>query len=230
MSKQNKRIAIVDLGRPSDIHQAQLLAEAIRKQQAYQPLVDCLSYYIEQGWVVHVFPLIVGIQGMIDSSHVESLLKFLDIPRKHWHVAIEKIALASVQAFHFLHKVRFGGPSERVQLDMDPNGIFNTSEDDISITTKRRHQTTCKNFSGVDSDSDLHEHVRLQKEIRQLRRPQHTSSAGPVLAADEVEPLPQTTITKRTLISCIAPLQSGVGHSITRTNHAVLCSVKHKRP
>ncbi len=73
-----------------------------------------LSYYTEQGWVVHASPLIVGIRGMIDSSHVESLLKFLDIPRKHWHVAIEKIALASVQAFHFLHRVRFAGPLERV--------------------------------------------------------------------------------------------------------------------
>jgi hypothetical protein len=165
--KTNKRIAIVDLGRPSDIRQAQLLATAIQKRQAYQPLVDSLSYYTEQGWVVHVFPLIVGIQGVIDSSHVESLLKFLDIPRKLWHVAIEKMALASVKAFHFLHKVRFVGPLERVQLDMDPSGICNTSEDDISITTKRKHQTTSKNFSGVDSDSGSHEHVRLQKEIRQ---------------------------------------------------------------
>ncbi len=51
----------VDLGFPSDIHQAQLLAAAIRKQQTYQPLVDCLSYYTEQGWVMHVFPSIVGI-------------------------------------------------------------------------------------------------------------------------------------------------------------------------
>ncbi len=98
----------------SDIHQAQWLAAAIRKQQTYQSLVDGLSYYTEQGWVVRVFPLIVGIWGMIDSSHVESLLKFLDIPRKHCHVAIKKIALASVQAFNFLHKVRFGGPLERV--------------------------------------------------------------------------------------------------------------------
>ncbi len=101
VSKEQKRIAIVDLCRPSDNHQTQLLEKAIRKQQAYQPLVNGLSYYTEQGWVVHVFPLVVGIRGMIDSSHVESLQKFLDIPRKHWHVAIGKIALASVQGFHF---------------------------------------------------------------------------------------------------------------------------------
>jgi hypothetical protein len=88
VSKEAKRIAIIDLCRPSDIHQTQLQAAAIRKQQAYQPLVEGLSYYTEQGWVVHAFPLIVGIRGMIDSSHVQSLLKFLDIsecrPKRKW--------------------------------------------------------------------------------------------------------------------------------------------------
>ena len=46
--------SFVDLGRASDIHQAQLLAAAIRKQQAYQPLVDGLSYSVttpsKDGW------------------------------------------------------------------------------------------------------------------------------------------------------------------------------------
>ena len=111
MSKEHKRIAIVDLCRPSDVHQPQLLAAAIRKQQVYQPLVEGLSYYTEHGWVVHVFPLIVGIRGMIDSSRVQSLLKFLYIQQRHsgWQVVIDQMALASVRAFHFLHKVRFGG-------------------------------------------------------------------------------------------------------------------------
>jgi hypothetical protein len=62
VSTVHKRIAIVDLCHPSDIHQAQLLVAAIRKQQAYQPLVEGLSYCIER--VVHVFPLIVGIRGL----------------------------------------------------------------------------------------------------------------------------------------------------------------------
>jgi hypothetical protein len=98
VSKEAKSIAFVDLCRPSNIHQTQLQVAAIRKQQAYQPLVEGLSYYTEQGWVVHhdVFPLIVGILGMIDSSHVQSLLKFLDIQRNHWQIVIEQTALASV--------------------------------------------------------------------------------------------------------------------------------------
>jgi hypothetical protein len=63
VSKEAKRIAIIDLCRPSDVHQTQLQAAAIRKQQTYQPLVEGLSYYTEQGWVVHVFPWVVGIWG-----------------------------------------------------------------------------------------------------------------------------------------------------------------------
>ncbi len=111
VSEECKKITIVDLCRPSDVHNAQLLAAVMRKQPAYQPLVEALSHYTDHGWVVHVIPWVVGIRGMIDSSHVEFLLKFLGIQQRHWRVAIERAALASVQAFHFLHKVRFGGPT-----------------------------------------------------------------------------------------------------------------------
>ncbi len=196
--------------------------------------MEGLSYYNELGWVVHVFPLVVGIWGMIESSHVESLLKFLDIQRKHWLVAIEQTALASVQAFHFLHKVRFGGPLERVQLDMDPNSISSASEDDIDITTKRKHQTTSKHFSGVDWDSDSHEHVRLSqspysqtsKKDLQMRRPQHTSPTDAVLAAEELEPFPPALLTRQT---------PNLVHSTTAIRNQALnsrikprCTVKRK--
>jgi len=43
VSDEHKKIAIVDLCRPSDVHHAQLLAAAIRKQQVYQPLVEALT-------------------------------------------------------------------------------------------------------------------------------------------------------------------------------------------
>jgi hypothetical protein len=141
----------------------------------YQPLVEGLSYYTEQGW------------GMIDSSHVQSHLKFLDIQRKHWQILIEQTALASVRAFHFLHMVRFGGPLERVQLDTDHSSA---GEDDVSTPeTKRKYQPTSKHLVADDSDSDSHEHVRLQKEARQLRKPRHTYPPIQVLAVAELEPL-----------------------------------------
>ncbi len=81
-----------------------------------------------------VFPWVVGIRGMIDSSHVDSLLKFISIERKHWRVAVEQTALASVRAFHFLHKVRFGGPLERVQSEMDSSSISSVSDEDDTIS------------------------------------------------------------------------------------------------
>ena len=60
----HKRIAHVDRGRPSDVHPDQLLVAAMRKQQAYLPLQEELSFYSDQGWTIHVFPLVVGIRGM----------------------------------------------------------------------------------------------------------------------------------------------------------------------
>jgi hypothetical protein len=44
---------------------------------------------------------------MIDPVHVESLPKFLGIQRKYWRMAVERMVLASVQAFRFLKKVSF---------------------------------------------------------------------------------------------------------------------------
>jgi hypothetical protein len=159
-------------------------------------LVECLSYYTEQGWVVHVFQLIVGIRGMIDSSHVQSLLKFLDIQQKHWKIVIEQTALVSVRAFHFLHKVRFGGLLGRIQPDTDHSSA---GEDNASTTvTKRKYQTTSKHFVGDDWDSDSHEHVRLQKEARQLRKLRHTYPPIPVLPAAELEPSAPALLTRQT--------------------------------
>ena len=117
----HKRIAVVDLCRPSDVHPAQLLTAAIRKQQTYLPLLDALSHYSEQGWTIHVFPWAVGIRGMIKPMHVHSLMKFAGIHHKHWTTAVESTVLASVKAFHFLHRVRFGGLPETVRSDPDPD-------------------------------------------------------------------------------------------------------------
>jgi hypothetical protein len=79
------------------------------KQHAYGPVKEALSYYTDQGWVILIFHWVFAIRGMIDPRHVESLLKFLGIQRKHWQVAVELSVLASVRASHFLHTVRFGG-------------------------------------------------------------------------------------------------------------------------
>jgi hypothetical protein len=92
--------------------------------------------------------------------------------------------------------VRFGGPLDRVQLDTDHSSA---GEDDVGTTvTKRKYQTTNKHFVGEDSDSDSHEHVRLQKETRQLRKPRHALPPIPVLAAAELEPLAPELLNRQT--------------------------------
>ena len=144
ISQHHKRIAIVDLCRPSDVHPAQLLAAAMRKQQTYLPLLEALSYYSDQGWIIHVFPWAVGIRGMIDPSHVQSLLKFLEIQHRHWHTAVEKTVLASVRAFHFLHRVRFGGRLDTARPDLDQDRSDSENDDQgYEVYSKRKpHQST----------------------------------------------------------------------------------------
>jgi hypothetical protein len=90
VSHELKRIAILDLFRPSDVLPSQLLMAAKRKQHAYEPVKEALSYYTDQGGMIHIFPWVVGIRGMIDPRQVESLLKFLGIQRKHWQVAVAR--------------------------------------------------------------------------------------------------------------------------------------------
>jgi hypothetical protein len=123
ISHVHKRIAIIDLCRPSDVHKEQLHAAALRKQEGYSPLIYALDYYINQGWTVTipVFPFVVGIRpiirGLIPLPHIHALLKFLDAPRKYWSTTVESTVLASVKAFYFLHRVRFGGLPTRGLLE-----------------------------------------------------------------------------------------------------------------
>ena len=155
VSTEFKRIAIPDLCRPSDVLPIQIPTAAKRKQHAYSPLVEALSYYTEQGWIVHIFPWVVGIRGMIDPVYVESLLKFIGIQRKLWKVAVERSVLASVRAFHYLHKVRFGGLSRAVCPDPDPSN--SDSEQDVSkenISAKRRSRRSHTNLAQDYTDSD----------------------------------------------------------------------------
>ena len=105
VSAAYKRIALVDLSRPADGHPQLLITAGVRKQQRYSPLVEALAQYSDNGWVIHVFPWVVGIRGMVDPQSINALLGFLEIPKKHWQTAVERTVLASVRALHFLHKV-----------------------------------------------------------------------------------------------------------------------------
>ena len=150
VSPHHKRIAIVDLCRPSDVHPDQLLAAAMRKQQTYLPLQEALCFYSDQGWTVHVFPWAVGIRGMIDPSHIHALLKFLELPNRHWKMAVERTVLASVKAFFFLHKVRFGGLPEPVRPDLVPDR--NEEDSDEEDRGKRFQQNPHRSTAVTPQD------------------------------------------------------------------------------
>ena len=77
------------------------------------------QYYTEQGWSVHVFPWVVGVRGLVDRFHIESLQRFLCVQQKHWLAAVEHTVLASVLALHFLHRVRFGGLQDAVRPELE---------------------------------------------------------------------------------------------------------------
>jgi hypothetical protein len=115
ISHVQKRIAIIDLCHPSDVHREQLHAAALRKQDSerYSPLIYALDYYISQGRIIHVFPLVVGIRDLIHLPHIHAFLKFLDTPQKHWSPTISSTVRASVKALYFIYSVRFGDLSLR---------------------------------------------------------------------------------------------------------------------
>ena len=116
-----KKIAMVVRFRPSDVHQSQLKA-ALQKQQGYKPLIEALALagYESQDWIIYVFPLAAGISGLVYLHHIYTLQRFFESPSKHYKSAIQQSTLASVRSFHFLHQVRFGGPSFNQMELTDP--------------------------------------------------------------------------------------------------------------
>ena len=65
LSSADKRLAILDLCRPSDIHVDQLVTAYTRKDISYTPLVDALFYYEAEGWEIKVFPLVIGVRAFL---------------------------------------------------------------------------------------------------------------------------------------------------------------------
>ena len=99
ISYAHKRIAIIDLCRPSDAYGDQLDTAATLKQDGYSPLLCALDSYTKQGWVIHVFPWVVGIRGLLHPPHICATLQFLEVPPHHGPLAVESTVLASVNAF-----------------------------------------------------------------------------------------------------------------------------------
>jgi ribonuclease HI len=188
VSAAKKRIALVDLCRPADDHPQQLVAAGIRKQQRYGPLVEALSHYSDNGWLIHVFPWVVGIRGMIDPRLIGALLGFLNVPQKHWRPAVERTALASVQALHFLHRVRFGGSSEdrRPGLSRQSGDGSDGECDDTEVleqATLKRKKNNPVDGSKTSSEDDFaaasrkrRMHIHLSMTLHQSHTPARIAS------------------------------------------------------
>jgi hypothetical protein len=131
------------------------MSPAQRKQQAYSPLQEALSYNTGQGWIVHVSQWVVGIRVMLDPAHVESLLKFIGVQQKQWKVAAERLVLASVRAFHFLDKVRFGGLSYATRSDLNSDHSDCEQEDSKDgAVAKRKSSGSRASLALGNTDSD----------------------------------------------------------------------------
>jgi hypothetical protein len=94
---------------------------------------------------------------MLDPAHVESLLKFIGVQQKHWKVAAERSVLASVRAFHFLHKVRFGGLSYATRSDLNSDNSDCERQHDSydGAVAKRKSSGSRASLALGNTDSDL---------------------------------------------------------------------------
>jgi len=84
-----------------------MIMAAERKQESYKELADVLrQIYGRTEWRIEVLPWVVGVRGVVDAAGIHRAMAFLDIPQQRRSSFVRKTALASVQAFEFLHRVR----------------------------------------------------------------------------------------------------------------------------
>jgi hypothetical protein len=107
VSWKRKRIAVLELTRPSDMLNVQLEEAYRRKKRKYYPIKSALYQYIREGWIIEILPWVIGIRGLADTVHLQTALAFLDIPKQKWKAIIEDSVLASVRALAYMHRIRY---------------------------------------------------------------------------------------------------------------------------
>jgi len=91
---------------------------AARKMEAYGPLMAALrNLYGGQDWTVEVLPWVVGVRGILDATGIQRAFAFLDIPVQRRQGLLRTTAVASVQSFAFLHRVRQSANPRRILMD-----------------------------------------------------------------------------------------------------------------
>ena len=110
LSWSRRRIAIIDISRPSDTYVEQLQSSHDRKKSCYQPLLHALQEYVDEGWQVAILPWVVGVRGLVKETLLKEALEFLAIPTTAWKSILETSVRTSVGGFAFLNQVRFSTP------------------------------------------------------------------------------------------------------------------------
>jgi len=111
VSFKAKKIALLDLCRPSDTSLGQLQAAYERKINTYSPLVEALGHYSDSGWSVKILPWVVGARGLVQEKAMAQALEYLEVPKAVWRSIIEDTVLASISALAFMHRIRFSPPT-----------------------------------------------------------------------------------------------------------------------
>jgi len=137
VSFKAKKIALLDLCRPSDTLPGQLQAAYERKINTYGPLVEALGHYSDSGWSVKILPWVVGARGLVQEKAMAQALEYLEVPKTVWRSIIEDTVLASVSALAFMHRTRFSPPTlvEAVSTKMPANGV----DDFLRCGAKRKN-------------------------------------------------------------------------------------------
>ncbi len=79
--QEHKKIAIVDLCHPSNVHPDQFLSTDVCKQDGYSPMTAALSHFVDSGWTVHVFQCTGGRHSWFYRPHWHWC--FPNLPENH---------------------------------------------------------------------------------------------------------------------------------------------------
>ncbi len=137
ISWKRKRIAILELTRPSDMLNVQLDEAYRRKKRKCGPIKSALYQYIRGGWTIEILPCVIGIRGLTDTVHLQTALSFLDVPKQKWKAIIEDTVLASVRALAYMHRIRYSSSNSKPTADKMEHQMPNAR-----ICRKRRRPTT----------------------------------------------------------------------------------------
>ena len=119
VSHSRRKIAIVDVIRPSDIRRDRLSAAYQDKLRIYEPLRQALDSYASSLWEIRILPWVVGSRGLVQHSALTSALEFLEIPAARWPGIISGTVQAAVAGLVLMHRVRFSHANSQRNLESD---------------------------------------------------------------------------------------------------------------